>query len=202
MIGLLMVAAVGLLGVCEASESEGEAGSKSVGTESENGSTKGSEEDAEATPFPDDATLLKMRVRELKEILARKGAEAECKACTTKQEFVDRIRETLGWADVTATPSPSAEESVPSMEELRKMFAQNEDNEYMKKLKEQLKQAGINADVVGSGNKFANLNVEDLTKAYKDIKDDRERDADAGSESSKADSASAGNSGDEERTEL
>lgn len=184
------------------SESVGEAGGEAGGgTESEKDAEQGFETRQNSTPLPDDATLLKMRVRELKDMLSKKGAEAECKACTTKQEFVDRIRETFTWADVTESPSASAEESVPSMEELRKMFAQNQDNEYMRKLKEQLKQAGINADVVGNGNGFGGVNIDDLKKAYKDINPDDQQN-DGSSESTKADGASTAESGDDERTEL
>lgn len=197
---VLLITVLGILGVCEASEGVSEAGGETGGTDSEKGTERGSETRQNSAPLPDDATLLKLRVRELKDMLSKKGAEAECKACTTKQEFVDRIRETFTWADVSESPSASAEESVPSMEELRKMFAQNQDNEYMRKLKEQLKQAGINADVVGNGNNFGNVNIDDLKKAYKDIKPDAQNDG--SSESTSADGASTTGSGDDERTEL
>lgn len=186
--GVLVFALFAGVGVCEA----GSEGSGS-GSSTENA-------DTETNSLPDDATLLKMRVRDLKQLLQRKGADAECKACTTKQEFVDRIKETFTWSDVTATPSASAEESMPTMEELRKMFNRNEDNVDVKKLKEQLRKAGINVDVVGNKNGFGNVNVEDITKAYKDIKSDQQQSD--GSESANADGASSTGSSDEERTEL
>ena len=43
-------------------------------------------ESATPAPLPDDATLRKMKVKELKGLLARKGADAACVACTSRGE--------------------------------------------------------------------------------------------------------------------
>lgn len=120
----------------------------------------------EPTPLPDDATLLKMKVRQLKQMLLKKGADAECKACTSKGEYVDRIRETADWPDVTLDAAPS-DEKMPSVEELQKMFANKDDTKYMEELKAKLKASGID-----SSNLFAatgGLNPDQFAKGFKEM---------------------------------
>lgn len=112
-----------------------------------------------AEPLPDDATLLHMKVKELKELLARKGAVAECVACTSKREYVDRIHETADWPDVT--PEPTAD--TPSEEELKNMFNKQGDIE---DLKRKLKEAGIDtANIFKAGD----LNADELEKRFKKV---------------------------------
>lgn len=158
---------------------------------------------AEQTPLPDDGTLLRMRVRELKAILEKKGPDAQCQACTTKQEYVDRIHETYSWPDATPSASPEVPPDAPSMEELQKMFAeQNKDSEDIRKLREELKKSGINADIVGNG--MGKFNAEDLAKAYKRIKLDAKENkkAKAGAQNSEMGDSSFDGSGDQEHTDL
>lgn len=95
--------------------------------------------EATATPLPDDQTLRKMKVSQLKALLAKKGPDAACLACTSRIEYVERIRETADWPDVT--PSPAA--SDPTKEELDRMFANQKDMPNMEELKRKLKEAGL-----------------------------------------------------------
>lgn len=109
----------------------------------------------EPVELPDDATLLKMKVRELKAILEKKGPDAACLACTSKKEYVDRIRETADWAAVEVKKEDAAgTEDAPSMEELKEMFTKGRDSEQMKKLKENLKAAGIDTSNIFSADGF------------------------------------------------
>lgn len=96
---------------------------------------------ADATPVPSDTLLLKMKVRELKALLAKKGPEAACVACTSKGEYVDRVRETAEWADVII--EAAQKDDSPSVEELAKMFSGQQDSAEMEKIKADLKAAGV-----------------------------------------------------------
>lgn len=144
----------------------------------------GTDSDTADTPafeLPDDAALLKMKVKELKQILSRKGSSADCLACTSKQEYVDRIHETLEWPDVTPSPTPDTTfnmDDEKNKEELEKLFSKNKDPKYMAELKEKLKAAGIDTKNIFMGDEIN----PDIIKTYKksqeeegsDIKDTTE----------------------------
>lgn len=169
-----------------------------TGPEANEGSeTKGDE--SKGAEIPDYATLLKMKVRELKDILARKGSEADCVACTSKREYIDRIHETAGWPD--ATPSPSSEEAPPlSDEEIQKLFAKTKDPEYMREMREKLKAAGINVDNLYSGQ---NINTDEFGKKFRTINlenggaDQEQKDSDSSTTSSKTESDTPSGDADE-----
>lgn len=114
-------------------------------------------------PIPDNATLRKMKVKQLKQFLDRKGPKAACLACTSKGEYIDRIRETADWPDVT--PEPTDDE--PTLEELQKMFSQGQDSEEIRKIKENLKAAGIDASNIFSANGLNKEKMEEQFKRYK-----------------------------------
>lgn len=137
---LLFIAAT----LCHASEE--------AGVDAEAGSTADSAGDESAFEIPDDAALLKMKVRQLKEILGRKGPDADCLACTSKREYVDRIRETESWPDVTPTPPPPPPEM--SKEEMDEFLRKSEDPEYMADLRKKLEEAGIDTKNIFMGNDF------------------------------------------------
>lgn len=108
--------------------------------------------------------LLKMRVRELKAMLEKKGAE--CVACTSKEEYVQRIQETLSWPDVT----PAATEEEPSIEELRGMFNGSANDDRVKQLKESLEKAGIDTSklFMSAGGK-GGFDAEAFAKQFKHL---------------------------------
>lgn len=174
--------------LCTVTVVHGEEGAAPPGDDSSNDSASGG---VELPPIPDDdTTLLKMKVRELKGFLDRKGADAACMACTSKREYVDRIRETMTWPDVTPEPEPEkamSDDDTPSMEELQKMFQKKEDTPEMIKLKEQLKAAGIDASVLSKGdfgNNFKNVYDADNAKGNGDAAtDDKGDEAASGDDS-------------------
>lgn len=142
--------------------------------------------EAEVVELPDDATLLKMKVRELKAILTKKGPDAACLACTSKAEFVERIRETADWPVVEEKKEePAMGDDAPSMEELRAMFSKGRDDEQMKELKKNLEAAGIdttNIFATGGG-----LNSEKFAEQFKEWDVKRAPDAQAKEEAAKVD---------------
>lgn len=100
--------------------------------------------------------LATMRVKELKVLLAKKGDIASCVACTTKQEFVDRVLETADWAEV----SVEASSGDVSVEDLQKLFKQSQDNVHIDSLREKLKAAGIDTSKILSSDDI----IENLAK--------------------------------------
>lgn len=167
-----------------ASEAEANADSGGETSRGEAGEVGSSGDGSSGLELPDDAVLLKMKVRELKDILDRKGSDAECLACTSKREYVDRIRETASWPDVT--PSPSVEEAPPlSDDEIKKLFDKTKDPKYMADLKEKLRAAGINTDNLFTGKDFNSKDFANkLNKFNTDNKDtDANADVDADSNS-------------------
>eukprot|EP00177_Eucheuma_denticulatum_P000575 GFKZ01001038.1.p2 GENE.GFKZ01001038.1~~GFKZ01001038.1.p2 ORF type:complete len:203 (+),score=48.69 GFKZ01001038.1:138-746(+) len=105
--------------------------------------------------IPDDATLRKMKVRELKAILAKKGPNAECLACTSKQEYIDRIHETSDWPDAPPEDMDADDEDPPSPEELAAMFNKGRDSEEMARLRKNLEEAGIDpSNLFSTGDNF------------------------------------------------
>lgn len=99
-------------------------------------------------PLPDEAALLKMRVKDLKAFLQKKGADAACVACTSKQEYVSRIHETADWPDVTSSPEATAMGDEPTMEDLQRMFSESQNDERIAGLKKQLEEAGIDTSKI------------------------------------------------------
>lgn len=155
LLGLLLLTLVALA-------TASDAGSEATGADGKEGDATKRTETGRAE-IPDDVTLLKMKVRELKEFLARKGSEADCVACTSKREYIDRIHETADWPD--ATPSPSSADPPLSDEEVQKLFAKTKDPEYMRELREKLKAAGINADTFSG----QNIDADELAKKFRRI---------------------------------
>jgi hypothetical protein len=88
------------------------------------------------------AALLKLKVRHLKAMLARKGAF--CNACSSKRDLIERIEEVRGDPDVPKdTPAPEKDEPfvIPSME-----FGSKESgdmNQKMENLREAMKKNGM-----------------------------------------------------------
>lgn len=162
------------------------------------------ETQAEESAFemPDDLSLLKMKVRQLKDILRRKGDDADCVACTSKQEYVDRIHETASWPDVTPSPSASpelTEEDLKTREELEKLFSKKKDPAYMEEMKKKLEAAGIDPSQVFMGNQ---LNPE-VVRRYKPGAEngDGASSDDASTDDASTDDAGAGEQ-EEEKTDL
>lgn len=124
--------------------------------------TKDTTNISDPEPIPDDAKLLKMKVRELKAFLEKKGADAECKACTSKREYVDRIRETADWPNVLKE-EPKKDDELP-LDEIQKLFAKGQSSEEMEKLRKELEKAGIDASNFISTN---GLSPEDLAERLK-----------------------------------
>lgn len=139
--------------------------SEEAGVDTEAGSTADTADDEPAFEIPDDAALMKMKVRQLKEILGRKGPDADCLACTSKREYVDRIRETESWPDVTPTPPPPPPEM--SKEEMDEFLKKTKDPEYMADLRKKLEEAGIDTKNIFMGN---DLDPEKLKKFAADGK--------------------------------
>lgn len=140
--------------------------------------------------LPDDATLLKMKVRELKAILERKGPDAQCLACTSKKEYVDRIHETADWPYMEKKDENLKDEipkDGPSMEELKTMF-NRPDNEEMQNLMKKLKDAGIDASNVFSGSDFDSDKFEEKIKNWKQQEPAPEAGAGAADSTAKDDS--------------
>lgn len=145
-------------------------------SESGSGETA-SVENPSSEPIPDNATLRKMKVRELKAILARKGPDAECLACTSKQEYIDRIHETSVWPDVQ--PEEADDDDTPSPEELAAMFKKGRDSEEMARLMKNLEEAGVdpsnlfstdgNFDADAFAKKFASWEKKRGTSAGADV---------------------------------
>lgn len=127
-------------------------------TETVKESTKDTTNVSDSEPIPEDAKLLKMKVRELKAFLEKKGPEAECKACTSKREYVDRIRETADWPNVS-----KSDDDLP-LDEIQKLFAKGQNNEEMQKLRMELEKAGIDASNFISTN---GLTPEELAERLK-----------------------------------
>lgn len=107
----------------------------------------------------DDAALLKLKVRELKAMLAKKGPDAECVACTSKKEYVERIRETAEWPDA-AVPEDLSDLDLGKIDGNRE--------EEIEKLRQKLKDSGINAQMFmkGADGKF---DEEAFAKQFKDL---------------------------------
>lgn len=147
---------------CEETAVEDETSSATNGSSDETSKSK-------AEGLPDDATLRKMKVKELKKLLAKKGPEAECVACTTKDEYVERIRETENWEDHVEEEKDMklGNDDAPSMEELQKMFGKGKESEEMIKLKESLKKAGI--DPKNILNTAGDFDVEAFAKQFGDM---------------------------------
>lgn len=114
--------------------------------------------------IPDEATLLTMKVKQLKELLEKKGPDAACLACTSKQEYVDRIRQTADWPTLAAA-TPTAEMD-PSMEDLRNMFQGNNDDEQMKNLRDKLRDSGVNVDNIFTANGLNKEGFEEELKRF------------------------------------
>lgn len=158
-----------------------------VKAEKEAGGEAKLEEEPEVVELPDEATLLKMKVRELKAILAKKGPDAACLACTSKAEFVERIRDTADWPVVAEKKEENQGEGddAPSMEELRAMFSKGRDDEQMKELKKNLKAAGIDtSNIFATG---GGLDSEKFAEQFKKWDLQRAPDAQAKEEAAKVD---------------
>lgn len=106
--------------------------------------------------------MLKLKVRELKEMLRRKGAS--CDACVSKRDLVDRIVEVKEWNDVE-------EENVAEKES--QAFGDGTDaekDERLRKLSEELKKGaggknGPGIKIMGPDGSFRNIdNIEDFIK--------------------------------------
>lgn len=119
-----------------------------------------------------------MKVRQLKALLAKKGPDAECVACTSKQEFVDRIRETADWPDVKQTDDDERNGTDdPKLEELAALFNKNKDPEEVEKIKKNLEAAGIDAsNIFSTGGDF---NADAFAKQFASWKSKRDPQAGA-----------------------
>lgn len=97
-----------------------------------------------------------MKVRQLKALLEKKGPDAECVACTSKQEFVDRIRETANWPDVKQTDAEEGDRADDlKLEELAALFNKDKSPEEVEKLKRNLEAAGIDtSNIFSTGGDF------------------------------------------------
>lgn len=105
-----------------------------------------------------------MKVRQLKALLAKKGSDAECLACTSKQEFVDRIRETADWPDVEQNNHQKPGENDPTLDELAALFNKDRSPEEVDKIKRNLEAAGIDASNIFSTG--GNFDAEAFTKQF------------------------------------
>lgn len=160
-----------------------EAGAEQPATDKADGAPEqsgkhASEADPVVEELPDDATLRKMKVRELKAILEKKGPEAMCLACTSKQEYIDRIRETADWPTVEKKESASDEDTL-SMDQLRDLFNKGRDEEHIKDLKKRLRDAGIDTSNIFTGADFDSEAFANQFKNWERAEDRKAGDASA-----------------------
>lgn len=123
-------------------------------------------------PVPAQAELRKMKVRELKAILDKKGPDAACIACTSKGEYIERIQETKSWPDVQ--PSPDVADG-PSVDDLHSDDPAI-DPERLARLKEMLKASGIDTSKLFS-NTDGSFNDKELERQFKQFEAMRKKDS-------------------------
>lgn len=102
-----------------------------------------------------------MKVKELKAFLEKRGAD--CLACSSKSDFVDRALETRDWPEVEIKVPETQKPGDVDVEQLLKDV--KIDDEKMKKLREELEKSGLDTSKLFNGNI---LNAQELAKVFKD----------------------------------
>ncbi len=118
-----------------------------------------------------DVDFKAMKVKELKAFLKKRGAD--CLACSSKEDYVDRAIEIKDWPEVEQKDEKAPEFDAVNFGDLFKDGNMDEE-ERMKKLKEALEKSGVDTSKLFNGNV---LNAEELGKVFKDQKDPEMHDA-------------------------
>jgi ARMET, C-terminal len=116
------------------------------------------------------AALLKLKVRELKQMLARKGAK--CNACSSKHDLIERIEEVREWPDKEPEPSVDASDADPSFN--RADYDDSNMDETIQKIRKMMKEKGMDGNAMKNMKMFSpkdleKMNVESTQRAEKDV---------------------------------